>query len=103
MMSRERPWPAADATLVESLLGFLQFVHTTVVNKVAGLDEQQARATPLPTSPVMNPLGLIKHLAAARVGSPPWTSRHRSRADRRQSRRVGQRLDHPVTDNPALA
>ena len=45
-------------------MGFLQFVHTTAVNKLAGLDEQQARATPLETSPVMSPLGLIKHLTA---------------------------------------
>lgn len=42
----------------------MQFVHTTAVNKLEGLDEQQARATPLPTSPVMNPMGLIKHLTA---------------------------------------
>jgi hypothetical protein len=61
---RARPWPAADSTLRESVLGFLQAVHTTAVNKLDGLDEQQARATPLPTSPVMNPLGLIKHLTA---------------------------------------
>ena len=45
-------------------MGFLQFVHTTAVNKLDRLDEQQARTTPLPASPVMSPLGLIKHLTA---------------------------------------
>jgi hypothetical protein len=64
MTLRERPWPASTATLAESVVGFLQFVHTTAVNKLDGLDEDQARATPLATSPVMNPLGLIKHLTA---------------------------------------
>ncbi|WP_202817684.1 DinB family protein [Kribbella sp. ALI-6-A] len=64
MPLRDRPWPAADATLRESVLGFLQAVHTTAVNKLDGLDEQQARATPLPTSPAMSPLGLVKHLTA---------------------------------------
>ena len=34
------------------------------MNKLDGLDEKQARGTPLATSPVMNPLGLIKHLTA---------------------------------------
>jgi hypothetical protein len=64
MEPRDRPFPETDLTLAESVVGFLQFVHTTAVNKVVGLDEKQARATPLPRSPVMNPLGLIKHLTA---------------------------------------
>ncbi|MGW6277151.1 mycothiol transferase [Kribbella sp. NPDC055071] len=64
MVRRDRPWPADDSTLTESVVGYFQFVHTTAVNKLDGLDEQQARATPLATSPVMNPLGLIKHLTA---------------------------------------
>jgi hypothetical protein len=64
MTLRDRPWPDNLATLPESVVGFLQFVHTTAVNKLDGLTEEQARATPLSTSPVMSPLGLIKHLAA---------------------------------------
>ncbi|MFB6725799.1 DinB family protein [Kribbella sp. NPDC056345] len=64
MAPRERPWPDDDLTLQESVVGYFQFVHTTVVNKLDGLTEEQARATPLPTSPVMNPLGLVKHLTA---------------------------------------
>ncbi|MEU4294097.1 DUF664 domain-containing protein [Kribbella sp. NPDC026596] len=64
MVLRDRPWPADDSTLRQSVVGYFQFIHTTAVNKLDGLDEQQARATPLATSPVMNPLGLIKHLTA---------------------------------------
>ena len=61
---RDRPWPDRDLPLDGSVVGYFQFVHTTCVNKVAGLDEEQARATPLPSSPVMSVLGLIKHLTA---------------------------------------
>ena len=64
MAPRDRSWPDPLSTLAESVVGFLQFVHTTAVNKVDGLDEVQARATPLESSPVMSPLGLIKHLTA---------------------------------------
>lgn len=64
MVLRDRPWPDDDLTLAQSVIGYLEFIHTTAVNKLHGLDETQARATPLATSPVMNPLGLIKHLTA---------------------------------------
>ncbi|MFD3406294.1 DinB family protein [Kribbella sp. NPDC058693] len=64
MVLRDRPWPDDDLTLAQSVIGYFEFIHTTAVNKLDGLDEQQARATPLATSPVMNPLGLIKHLTA---------------------------------------
>lgn len=64
MAPRDRSWPDPLSTLAESVVGSLQFVHTTAVNKVDGLDEVQARATPLESSPVMSPLGLIKHLTA---------------------------------------
>lgn len=64
MVLRDRPWPDTDLTLAQSVIGYFEFIHTTAVNKLDGLDEQQARATPLATSPVMNPLGLIKHLTA---------------------------------------
>lgn len=62
--ARERPWPDTSATLRDSVFGFFEFIHTTVVNKVAGLDDEQARATPLATSPAMSVLGLVKHLTA---------------------------------------
>lgn len=64
MVLRERAWPGDDSTLAESVVGYFEFVHTTVVNKLEGLDEQQARATPIGSSPVMSPLGLVKHLTA---------------------------------------
>jgi hypothetical protein len=61
---RERPWPDGDLPLRESVVAYLGFVHTTSVNKVAGLSEEQARATPVPSSPVLSVLGLLKHLTA---------------------------------------
>ncbi|GAA2834544.1 DinB family protein [Kribbella solani] len=64
MEPRDRPWPGDDLNLPQSTIGFCQFIQTTVVNKLAGLDEHQARATPLKSSPVMSPLGLVKHLTA---------------------------------------
>jgi hypothetical protein len=64
MVFRDRPWPDDELTLQASVVGYFQFVHRTAVNKLDGLSEEQARATPLTTSPVMNPLGLIKHLTA---------------------------------------
>jgi hypothetical protein len=64
MALRDRPWPADDLTLAESVVGYFQFIHTTAVNKLDGLTEAQARETPLATSPVMSPLGLVKHLTA---------------------------------------
>lgn len=64
MVLRERAWPGDGASLRESVVGYFEFVQVTAVNKLDGLDEEQARAAPLATSPVMNPLGLIKHLTA---------------------------------------
>ena len=64
MIERERDWPSADVDVAGAILGFFQFLHTTCVNKVAGLSEDQARATPITTSDAMSPLGLIKHLTA---------------------------------------
>lgn len=63
-LPRSREWPDREATLAASAIAFLDFVHVTSINKLAGLTEEQARATPLPTSPVMSPLGLVKHLTA---------------------------------------
>jgi hypothetical protein len=62
--ARERVWPDRTLSTPQSLVAFLDFVATTVVNKVAGLSEERARATPLPTSPAMSVLGLVKHLTA---------------------------------------
>jgi hypothetical protein len=59
-----RAWPDDGASLGESVVAFLEFLEVTAVNKLNGLSEQQARATPLATSPVMSLLGLLKHLTA---------------------------------------
>ncbi len=61
---RDRSFPPRDLDLPGSVLAFLTFVQTTTINKVAGLTEEQARTTPIPTSPVMSPLGLVKHMTA---------------------------------------
>ena len=53
-----------DWSLPQSVMAFLDFVRVTSVNKLAGLTEEQARATPLHTSPSMSLLGLLKHLTA---------------------------------------
>ena len=64
ILPRERPWPDRQLDLLGSLVGFLEFIHTTAVNKVAGLTDEQARVTPIATSPAMSLLGLLKHLTA---------------------------------------
>src|SRR5580765_6552269 len=61
---RGRPFPGPDLGFAASVRGFLHFLHTTAVNKVAGLSEEPARRTPLPTSPAVSPLGLVQHLTA---------------------------------------
>lgn len=63
-LPRDRPFPPTDIDISSSLLAFLGFVQTTAINKVAGLSESQAAMTPIPSSPVMSPLGVLKHLTA---------------------------------------
>lgn len=60
-----RSWPARLAWEELRLqLDFLQFLRATAVNKVAGLSRAAAAATPLPTSPRLSVLGVVKHLTA---------------------------------------
>ena len=61
----DRRWPAtwADDEL-RLLWEFLGFLRATAVNKVAGLDRDPATAAPLPGSPMLTPLGVLKHLTA---------------------------------------
>jgi hypothetical protein len=60
-----RRWPGGLAfDELRLQLDFLQFLRATAVNKVAGLPAEQAAATPLPTSPRMSALGVVKHLTA---------------------------------------
>ncbi|MBE1577321.1 DinB family protein [Amycolatopsis roodepoortensis] len=61
----ERAWPGGIAEDEAGLQwDFLRFLRATAVNKVAGLTRDQAAATPLPSSPRMSALGLLKHLTA---------------------------------------
>jgi hypothetical protein len=62
--ARDRSWPDDDAGVFDLIVQFLGFLSTTAVNKLAGLTEEQARVTPLPTSPHMSLLGVLKHLTA---------------------------------------
>lgn len=64
MEEREREWPDRGLGVEGSVLAFFDFINVTARNKLAGLTEAQVRATPIKTSPVMSPLGLIKHLTA---------------------------------------
>ena len=63
-LPRVRTWPDRQLNLADSVIAFLDFVRLTCLNKLAGLTEEQARQTPLPASPAMSPLGLLKHLTA---------------------------------------
>lgn len=63
-LPRPRDWPDRNLSLPESVLAFVDFVRITSINKLAGLTEEQARATPLTSSPAMSLLGLVKHLTA---------------------------------------
>ena len=61
---RSREWPAPGLDLLGSVIAFLDFVNVTAVNKLEGLTDQQARATPVASSPALSLLGLVKHLTA---------------------------------------
>jgi hypothetical protein len=58
-----RSRPAEDAGEQQTLTELLDFLRATVVNKVAGLSDQQARAASVPPS-TLTPAGLVKHLTA---------------------------------------
>ncbi|WP_439660705.1 DinB family protein [Lentzea sp. HUAS TT2] len=60
-----RTWPENLAT-DEGVLAweFLDFLRKTAVLKVDGLTREQAAAAPIPTSPKLTALGVLKHLVA---------------------------------------
>ena len=65
MDTDSRRWPDANATDELRLQRqFLDFLRRTAVMKVAGLDRDLATAAPVPTSPRMTALGVLKHLTA---------------------------------------
>lgn len=57
----ERVRPPEDAGEPETLTGLLDFLRDTVVNKVAGLTDEQARTRTVPAS-ALTPAGVVKHL-----------------------------------------
>ena len=60
-----REWPAAAADDELRLhLEFLAFLRATAVNKLAGLSRSSAVSAPLPGSPRLTALGVVKHLTA---------------------------------------
>jgi Protein of unknown function (DUF664) len=58
-LARERP--PEDGTEHETLIGLLDFLRATVVNKVAGLTDEQAFSSPIAPS-ALTPAGVVKHL-----------------------------------------
>lgn len=63
-MGDERPQPPEAGDERATLEGFLDFLRATVVQKVAGLDDEQSRRPLLESSPLMTPAGIVKHLTA---------------------------------------
>jgi len=59
----ERVRPPEDGDERATLTGMLDFLRDTVVNKVAGLTNEQAFSRPVPASE-LTPAGLVKHLTA---------------------------------------
>lgn len=61
----DRRWPETDAKDELRLQWeFLAFLRLTAVHKVDGLSRELAAAAPIPTSPVMTAMGVLKHLTA---------------------------------------
>ena len=56
-----RTRPPEAGTEREVLTGLLDFLHATVINKVAGLTDDQAFGSPVPPS-TLSPAGVVKHL-----------------------------------------
>jgi Protein of unknown function (DUF664) len=57
-----RTRPPEDGAERETLVGLLDFLRATVVNKLAGLTDEQAFRASCPPS-TLTPAGLVKHLA----------------------------------------
>ena len=54
--------PPEDGNERDTMVGILDFLRATAVNKVAGLSDAQAFSRPVPASD-LTPAGVIKHLA----------------------------------------
>jgi predicted membrane-bound spermidine synthase len=58
-----RPRPAQDSDEITTLAGVLDFLRATVVNKVAGLSDEDARR-PSAEPSTLTPASVVKHLSA---------------------------------------
>ena len=58
---RDTPPPSTGASEREVLVGFLDYLRTSLAAKVAGITEAQARLSPVPSG--TNLVGLIQHMA----------------------------------------
>lgn len=58
----ERPDPPYTGDETTLLGAFLDFHRSTVAVKCAGLSDADARRAPLPPSPLMSPIGVVRHL-----------------------------------------
>jgi uncharacterized damage-inducible protein DinB len=79
-----RPDPPAAADERPTLTSFLDFLRGSVTMKVAGLSDDDARRTPLPTGTTL--LGIVRHLA----GVEHWWFRRVFAAE----------VDHDLYDDP---
>lgn len=59
----ERTQPAQDSDEITTLAGVLDFLRATVVNKVAGLSDEDARRASAEPS-TLTPASVVKHLSA---------------------------------------
>jgi hypothetical protein len=57
-----RSRPPEDGSELQVLTGLLDFLRATVINKVAGLTDEQAFSRPAPPSE-LTPAGVVKHLS----------------------------------------
>jgi hypothetical protein len=76
MLPLERSWPQTFARDELALSREFLQLRVTAVNKLAELDTERGRATPLSTSPVMSLMGVIKHLTNAYAHLIQETARH---------------------------
>ncbi|QDC26051.1 DUF664 domain-containing protein [Georgenia yuyongxinii] len=68
------PSPKNDP-VTNTLTSVLDQQRATVVRKLTGLSDRQARSRPVPTS-TMTPMSLVRHLAAVERGGSAPTSPH---------------------------
>ena len=100
---RDTPPPRTSAGEKETLLGFLDYLRTSVAVKPEGATEPQVRTAAVPSG--TNLLGLVKHLAHVErfvflgqepPAGPPRSARPRTRAWPTSSPTTGRRSPRPT-------